>query len=236
MQGFSHILNIGTLATWLSVAGLGSVAVFAPERALPPVIVEPPETRLFEEDFTLGEPTPVDTAPSESTAPELPVTPETPAAPPELPVLTEAAPLPEIPEIPVPAPAPTAAPRAATPVTSARRNPEARPRPATGKPAASGASNSAASGGGGGMTQSSRLAAGRMPSPSYPAEAKRKNQTGTVLIEFTVDAEGRVISAYAKSSSGWPLLDSEAVRTVRRWKFPAGPVMKLQRPIVFQLR
>ncbi|MEY4570486.1 MAG: hypothetical protein RLZZ398_1925, partial [Verrucomicrobiota bacterium] len=46
----------------------------------------------------------------------------------------------------------------------------------------------------------------------------------------------RVISAYPKSSSGWPLLDAEAVRTVRRWTFPAGGVMKLQRPIVFQLR
>jgi protein TonB len=75
-----------------------------------------------------------------------------------------------------------------------------------------------------------------MPKPSYPAQAKRAGQAGTVVIEFTVDASGRVISAYAKSSSGWPLLDAEAVRTVRRWTFPGGGVMKLQRPIVFQLR
>jgi protein TonB len=75
-----------------------------------------------------------------------------------------------------------------------------------------------------------------MPSPVYPAAARRLGQTGTLLVEFTVDASGRVISAYAKSPSPWPLLNEEAVRTVRRWKFPPGPVMKLQRPIVFQLR
>ena len=75
-----------------------------------------------------------------------------------------------------------------------------------------------------------------MPSPQYPPEAKRKNQTGTVTVEFTVDASGHVTSAHALSSSGWPLLDSEAVRAVRRWSFPAGSVITLQRPIVFQLR
>jgi outer membrane biosynthesis protein TonB len=44
------------------------------------------------------------------------------------------------------------------------------------------------------------------------------------------------ISAYAKSPSPWPLLNAEAVSTVRSWRFPPGGVMKLQRPIVFQLR
>lgn len=86
------------------------------------------------------------------------------------------------------------------------------------------------------MSDSARLAAGRMSAPSYPSEARRKGQTGTVVVEFTVDSKGRVISAYAKKPSPWPLLNNEAVRTVRRWKFPPGGVMKLQRPIVFQLR
>ncbi len=86
------------------------------------------------------------------------------------------------------------------------------------------------------MSASARLAAGRMPPPSYPSEARRKGQKGTVVIEVVVDTHGRVISAYAKSPSPWPLLNDEAVRTVRRWKFPPGGVMKLQRPIVFQIR
>ena len=86
------------------------------------------------------------------------------------------------------------------------------------------------------MSNSARLAAGRMPAPTYPAAARRGGQTGTVVVEFTVDTSGRVIAAHASKPSPWPLLNDEAVRTVRRWKFPPGEVMKLQRPIVFQLR
>ena len=86
------------------------------------------------------------------------------------------------------------------------------------------------------MTNVARLAAGNMPSPAYPAEARRLGQSGTLVVEFTVDSTGQVISAYAVSPSPWPLLNQEAVRTVRRWRFPpGGGVMKLQRPIVFQL-
>ena len=75
-----------------------------------------------------------------------------------------------------------------------------------------------------------------MPPPVYPAEARRRGQTGTLLVEFTVDAAGRVIAASAVTPSPWPLLNQEAVSAVRRWTFPPGSVMKLQRPIVFQLR
>jgi len=75
-----------------------------------------------------------------------------------------------------------------------------------------------------------------MPPPDYPAEARRLGQTGTIIVEFTVDAAGRVIAAYAKSPSPWPLLNAAAVHAVRQWHFPPGRVMQLQRPIVFQLR
>jgi protein TonB len=85
-------------------------------------------------------------------------------------------------------------------------------------------------------SNAARYTAGHMPARSYPAEARRQNQTGTVVVEFTVDPSGRVISATAKSPSSWPLLNAEAVRTVLSWSFPAGGVMTLQRPIVFQLR
>jgi TonB family protein len=241
MHGLFHTLNISTLATWISVAGFGGVAVLAPEKQSLPILAKPLETQLIQEDFTLGEQNPVENPAGAPSAPEQTGPAEILPAPPELPELTETAPLPEIPELPVPAIAPPAPTRTATPVIAARRNPEIRPqtgsaRTGTGSSSASGPRASASGGGTGTLSESSRLAAGRMPPPSYPAEAKRKNQTGTVVVEFTVDSNGRVISAYAKSSSSWPLLDSEALRTVRRWKFPAGPVMKLQRPIVFQLR
>jgi protein TonB len=162
-----------------------------------------------------------------------------------MPDLTELAPLPEVPEVPEsPPPAPAAITQTSpTPRQHAAVETMRRPsRPATGNPTtaggspATGGNSGGNSGGGSGMSNAARLAAGSMPSPAYPAEARRLGQTGTLVVEFTIDASGRVISARAKSPSPWPLLNQEAVRAVRRWRFPPGPVMTLQRPIVFQLR
>lgn len=237
MHALLHSLNIGTLATWLSVAGFGTVGVIVPQWHPHSAVSMIEETRVFDDDFTLGNEgspeTPGDAPPSENAV----NTPEPLPAPPELPALAESAPLPEIPDLPA-----AAAKPAARPETLAKpSNTESRPRTTTSRasgkpspPAQTGVGQPAAAASG--MSDSSRLAHGRMPSPSYPGEARRMNQTGTVLVEFTVDSSGRVISAHAKSPSPWPLLNNEAVRTVRRWKFPPGGVMKLQRPIVFQLR
>lgn len=206
MTPFLHTLNIGTLATWLSVVAFGSVGLLVPGWK-PVAAARETVISLLEDDFTLS-------------AEEIPGAPPatSDAAPPEIPDLSEPAPLPEIPDLPAPAAEPRA-PQKST--TRSNSTPRTSGQAARGKP---------------GMSDAARVAAGHMPSPSYPADAKRRNQTGTAVIEFTVDASGRVISAYAKSSSGWPLLDAEAVSTVRRWTFSAGGVMKLQRPIVFQLR
>ncbi|MEI8038378.1 MAG: hypothetical protein WCJ14_08310, partial [Verrucomicrobiota bacterium] len=50
-----HALQIGTLATWLSVAGFGAVGVLVPDR---PAAIDAspgiPATRLLAQDFTLG--------------------------------------------------------------------------------------------------------------------------------------------------------------------------------------
>jgi len=240
MNAIFHAINIGTLATWLSVTGFGTVAglipVWHPETQKPMLLDALPVSQ----DFILGEDELGNDPPlaSPAVSADSPVT-HLPA-PPELPALAESEPLPEIPALPAPKPAESSAPATITPKPSTR--------PAvTGKPAASARSSASSSnssssagslkttGSSSVMSNSARLAAGRMNSPSYPSYARRNNQTGTVLVEFTVDAAGRVISAYAKSSSNWPLLDNEAVRTVRSWKFPPGGVMKLQRPIVFRL-
>lgn len=234
MDSLPHLLHIGTLATWLSVAGFGTVGIIMPDRHTPldarPVF---PETRVIARDFTLGgelapaaqePPTTPDAAPVETS----PVPPELPA----MPELTALPPLPDVPEV-QPSPQPT------TEIASAPRRPvsadaNARPtRRAAGHPAAA---HPDAPGGGHGLSNAARLAAGSMPPPDYPAEARRRGQTGTLLVEFTVDAGGRVIAASALAPSPWPLLNEEAVRAVRRWTFPPGAVMKLQRPIVFQLR
>jgi protein TonB len=231
MNALFHALNNGTLAWWLSVAAFDTVALVVPGFRGAPVAVKTEEEILpVPEDFTLDEaetaeeiPTTVPVAATEAPAEILP-------APPELPQIAEFEPLPEIPEISPVAAKPSPAP---VQVIAKPRPTQAGKSTSTAKPAKPGGAPGTASPG---ASDSSRLAQGRMAKPSYPAQAKRAGQTGTVVIEFTVDASGRVISAYPKSSSGWPLLDSEAVRTVRRWTFPAGGVMKLQRPIVFQLR
>lgn len=247
MNSLIHALNIGTLATWLSVAGVGSVGIALPLRhGLPEVVVEAETEALFDPyDLSLGDPAPQDAtategdgAGSEPVADPLEAV-EPAEAPPELPELAEFEALPELPDLPPP-PKPAAAAAAPRAVASSSRPaPRASGGAATSRPATGTGSGKPSSGGqpgGSGMSSASRLAAGRMPAPSYPAAARRQGQTGTVVVEFTIDTSGRVISAVAKSPSRWPLLNDEAVRTVRRWKFPRGPVMKLQRPIIFQLR
>jgi TonB family protein len=230
MTALFHALNIGTLACWLSVAAFGTVALVVPGfRGAPVAVKTAEEIHPVPEDFTLGEAEAAEEIPTTTPAAATEAPAEILPAPPELPEIAEFAPLPEIPEIPRPAAKPSPSP---APVQA-----QTRPRPTQpGKPTSTAKPGGAPGTGNPGASDSSRLAQGRMAKPSYPAQAKRAGQTGTVVIEFTVDASGRVISAYPKSSSGWPLLDSEAVRTVRRWTFPAGGVMKLQRPIVFQLR
>lgn len=246
-NAFLHSLNIGTLSAWLSIAGFGTVGVVVHPWE-PPFKSPSPgeETDLLPEDFDLSDapftPDPAD-ASVPSPAPQA-IVPVPIEAPPELAPITETEPLPEIPELPEIAPAP--APETTTRETPSRSAAESTPRVSTpsrsgsaGKPAGSSAAQGGSpnsSGSAATMSNAARLAAGRMPAPNYPSAARRGGQTGTVLVEFTVDTTGKVISAHAKKPSPWPILNEEAVRTVRRWKFPPGGVMKLQRPIIFQLR
>ncbi len=129
-------------------------------------------------------------------------------APPET-APAEGEPLPSPPEIPARA---TFAPLPQIPIS---------PAPA-GRPAS-------------GMSTAARLAAGRTPGPAYPSQSRSEGQSGTVVVQFTVDTDGRVAAASIYSSSTWDLLDHEALRTVKTWVYPPGDVMTLIRPIVFQL-
>lgn len=240
MNSLLHAINIGTLAGWLSVLAFGTAAVVIQHsKPTPPPTLAEVEIHILNDDFTLGdtvsaEPESGGEPPAESSLEMVEALP----APPELPEISESTPLPEVPDFPAAVPAkPTSTTAAASPRTT---------RPSsTGGPSSSSSTRTSGSGtpaggsgtgSGSGMSDASRLAAGRMPAPSYPVAARRANQSGTVVVEFTVDSSGRVISAHAKSPSPWPLLNIEAVRTVRRWKFPPGGVMNLQRPIVFKLR
>jgi len=231
MTALTHMLNIGTLAAWLSVAGFGTVAVVFPEKPIPMPRMVVAETKVVPDDFQLGDTTeqdsaeqPAETDPS-SVAEPLP-------APPDLPEVAETEPLPDVPAFPTATenPAPSEIP-ATRPTT--RKGPSSSARPA----AASGRTGTGKTGGSSsGMSNAARIAAGRMPAPSYPPEARRRGQTGTVVVQFTVDSSGRVTFANAIRPSPWPLLNQEAVRTVLTWRFPPGDFISLERPIVFRLK
>ncbi len=244
MSPILYAINIATLATWLSVAGFGTIGIVIPVTAelLKTDAAHDPykdlESTVLMDDFTTGDLPPSQetdtgtTGDAAETAVPLAAV-ETLPTPPEMPETAEITPLPEIPDLP-----PPAKPR---PATTAKT--PARPTLATsatggsprGTAAARGTSGNGGSNGGSGMSDAKRLAGGRMPAPSYPSEARAKGQTGTVIVEFVVGENGSVVSAYAKSPSPWPLLNSRAVSAVRGWKFPPGNIAKFTRPITFKL-
>ncbi len=59
----------------------------------------------------------------------------------------------------------------------------------------------------------------RSPQPDYPAQALRRRESGTVLVQVHVDARGRPERVEVVQSSRSRVLDREAVRTVERWEF-----------------
>ncbi len=55
--------------------------------------------------------------------------------------------------------------------------------------------------------------------PRYPTEARRRRETGTVVLMVLVDAEGRVEAISIAESSGVDRLDKAALNAVRRWQW-----------------
>ena len=77
----------------------------------------------------------------------------------------------------------------------------------------------------------------------YPTAAKRKGQTGTVRVTFTIDRNGRVLSKRIVGSSGHRALDKEVEAMLRRASPMPGIPKELGRsklmvtlPVVFNLR
>lgn len=83
---------------------------------------------------------------------------------------------------------------------------------------------------------SARVLAGRAPRPEYPYEARRGKITGNGVSVMTVDAaSGNVIDVVMSKSTGSLLLDNAAITGLRRWRFKAGTVSKVECPITFTL-
>ncbi len=65
----------------------------------------------------------------------------------------------------------------------------------------------------------------------YPDSAKAENLRGTAQVLFSMDRKGRLLAVELKISSGSPLLDQEAVDTVRR----AAPLPQIPADLPQQL-
>jgi TonB family protein len=74
------------------------------------------------------------------------------------------------------------------------------------------------------------------PAPSYPPPSMQRGEQGTVILSVISDAEGNSASVKIMQSSGYQLLDSAAVETVRsKWLFPRGAQRTNTVPIIFDL-
>ena len=248
MNSILYALNIGTLATWLTVGGASTVAcvVHVVERL--PALNEgaEDEAELFITPQAIGSAPPAEAAEEESTAEEqvaepetLPELPEMPEIP-ELPDLAEMEPLPEVPDLPDPS-----ATRAATQPKPTARPTTGRPKEGsatTGRKPSSGESgrgtgqgSGTARGSGSSAVGSDRWVGLRKASPNYPSSARRQGQEGRVIVQFTVDERGYVVDAKIISGCPFSVLNEEALRTVRRFRAKPGVRATTSQPIIFQL-
>lgn len=79
----------------------------------------------------------------------------------------------------------------------------------------------------GGATVSARPL--RSPRPEYPVQALRRGETGTVLLQVEVDANGRPTGVQVVQSSRSRALDRAAANAVERWEF--SPALRNGQPV-----
>jgi periplasmic protein TonB len=77
----------------------------------------------------------------------------------------------------------------------------------------------------------------------YPSEARDRDETGVVLLSFTIDRSGHLLSRQVAHSSGHPALDNEGMALLERAQpfpsFPPGVAdaqLDLTMPLAFDLK
>jgi TonB family protein len=79
------------------------------------------------------------------------------------------------------------------------------------------------------------------PKPNYPERARREGWEGTVVLEVSIDSQGRPERIAINRSSGFAILDHAAREAVKGWRFRPASLGKRQItstervPIVFRL-
>jgi protein TonB len=72
--------------------------------------------------------------------------------------------------------------------------------------------------------------------PDYPWTSRLRRQEGTVILKAFVEKDGTVTSTAIQQSSGFPLLDDEALKAYSLWKYQAGPSGWVLKPFKFSLK
>ena len=60
--------------------------------------------------------------------------------------------------------------------------------------------------------------------PEYPSASRRLDESGTVVLRFLIDVDGRVLESKVETSSGFSRLDEAARTALGRCRFKAGSV------------
>lgn len=68
------------------------------------------------------------------------------------------------------------------------------------------------------------VSAGSCSKPEYPAASKRLEEEGTVVVNFLIDLDGKVIQGKVETSSGFERLDKAALEGLGRCQFKPGTV------------
>lgn len=226
-----------------SFLGVGVAGMFRPvmDVELEPVLPAKQEVEVPLEEITMAD-LPGEPAPETDSPPELPETPVEDEVM-EEPLTVED--IEEVPESPEIEPALDLLPereekrdrppeRRAEPQPRprpAQRAPRPKPTPVVTAPGGTGA------GGARGTTVSARGSGGRFPQPNYPAFARARGLSGTVMLDIRVNPDGTVASVAVVRSTGSRELDEHAAGFVRRrWRWPEGGARRYQLPVSFRLR
>jgi protein TonB len=74
------------------------------------------------------------------------------------------------------------------------------------------------------------------PQPPYPREAARTRASGTVVVQFTIGADGRVTEVNVIRARPRGLFEDAVVDTVRTWRFePPGEPVTMTRTFDFRM-